>query len=226
MPFLPPALLAYADQHTAPEPPLLTRLARETHVRVHRARMLSGHAQGRLLSLLSKLIRPRRILEIGTFTGYSALCLAEGLAPDGELHTIDVNDELAALATRYFAEAGLADRIHGHWGCPAADALPDLCATCATAGPWELVFIDANKDQNQLYYDLVLDHIRPGGLLLVDNVLWYGKVLDEYLPDPARPLDKETRAVRAFNDAVLTDTRVEPLFLPLRDGLLLLRKAM
>ncbi len=221
MPFLPPDLLAYADQHTAPEPPLLARLARETYVRVHKARMISGHAQGRLLSLLSKLMRPRRILEIGTFTGYSALCLAEGLAPDGELHTLDVNDELAALATRYFAEAGLGGRIHGHWGRPAAAVLPTLSPQ---AGPWDLVFIDADKEQNQRYFDLVIDHVRPGGLLIVDNVLWYGKIVDAYLPGPTRALDKETRAVRAFNAAVAHDPRVEPVFLPVRDGLLLLRK--
>ena len=219
MDFLPPDLQAYADAHCGPEPPLLTRLARETHVRIHKSLMFSGHAQGRLLSLLSKLVAPRRILEIGTFTGYSALCLAEGLAPGGELHTLDLNDELAGLATRYFTEAGLADVIHGHWGRPAADVLPTL------PGPWDLVFIDANKEQNQVYFELVIDHVRPGGLLLVDNVLWYGKVLDAYLPDPARGLDKETRAVRAFNDAMLHDARVEPVLLPVRDGLLLLRKA-
>ncbi len=222
MDFLPPDIQAYADAHTAPEPPLLARLARETHARIHKARMLSGHAQGRLLSLLSKLTQPRRILEIGTFTGYSALCLAEGLAPGGELHTIDLNDELAALATRYFAEAGLADVIHGHWGRPALAVLPELHA--AGAGPWDLVFIDANKEQNQEYFDCVLDSVRPGGLVIVDNVLWYGKVLDAYLPDPAGGLDKETRAVRAFNAAVRQDARVEPVFLPVRDGLLLLRK--
>lgn len=218
MDFFPPDLLAYADAHTASEPPLLARLARETHARVHKARMLSGHAQGRLLSLLSKLTQPRRILEIGTFTGYSALCLAEGLVPGGELHTLDVNDELASFATRYFAEAGLADVIQGHWGRPAADVLTTL------PGPWDLVFIDANKEQNQVYFDLVIDDVRPGGLLIVDNVLWYGKVLDRCLPAPAHPLDKETRAVRAFNAAVMQDARVEPVFLPVRDGLLLLRK--
>ena len=221
MHLLPPDLQAYADEHTAPEPPLLARLARETRARIHRAQMLSGHGQGRLLSLLSKLLAPRRILEIGTFTGYSALCLAEGLAPGGELHTLDLNDELASFATRYFREAGLADVIRGHWGQPAADVLPALCAS---AGPWDLVFIDADKEQNQAYFELVIDYVRPGGLVIVDNVLWYGKVLDAYLPDPARALDKETRAVRAFNDAARQDTRVEPVFLPVRDGLLLLRK--
>ncbi|MBC7449182.1 MAG: O-methyltransferase [Hymenobacteraceae bacterium] len=204
------------------EPPLLARLSRETYARVHKARMISGHAQGRLLSLLSKLMMPRRVLEIGTFTGYSALCLAEGLAPDGALHTIDINDELAALATRYFAEAGLAARIHGHWGQPATAVLPTLSPQ---AGPWDLVFIDADKEQNQRYFDLVIDHVRPGGLLIVDNVLWYGKVVDAYLPTGLRTLDKETRAVRSFNDSVVQDSRVEPVLLPVRDGLLLLRKA-
>ncbi len=186
--------------------------------------MLSGHAQGRLLSLLSKLVRPQCILEIGTFTGYSALCLAEGLAPGGELHTIDYDDELAAVATRFFREAGLGDVIHGHWGRPAAEVLPELQPA---AGPWDVVFIDADKEQNQTYFNLVIPHVRPGGLVIVDNVLWHGKVLDAYLPDATRAphrLDKETRAVRAFNAAVAQDPRVEVVFLPLRDGLLLLRK--
>jgi caffeoyl-CoA O-methyltransferase len=217
MHFLPPDLEMYADQHTAPEPPLLARLARETRANVLYARMLSGHAQGRFLALMSKLLRPRRILEIGTYTGYSALCLAEGLAPGGELHTVDVNDELAALATRYFREAGLADSIHGHWGRPAAAVIPTL------AGPWDLVFIDADKEQNQTYFDLIIDAVVPGGLVLVDNVLWTGKVLDAYCP-PGRVLDRVTRAVRTFNDTVTADARVEPVLLPLRDGLLLLRK--
>jgi caffeoyl-CoA O-methyltransferase len=217
MHFLPPDLEAYADQHTAPEPPLLARLARETRANVLYPRMLSGHTQGRLLSLLSKLIRPRRILEIGTYTGYSALCLAEGLAPGGELHTLDLNDELAALALRYFREAGLADVIHGYWGRPAADTLATL------PGPWDLVFIDADKEQNARYFDLVIDQVPPGGLIIVDNVFWSGKVVDAYYP-PGRVLDKDTRAVRAFNDAVVQDPRVEPFFLTVRDGLLLLRK--
>ncbi len=217
MHFFAPDLLAYADAHTAPEPPLLARLARQTHASVLYPRMLSGHVQGRLLALLSKLVRPRRILEVGTYTGYSALCLAEGLAPGGELHTVDTNDELAALATGYFREAGLADVIRGHWGRPAAQVLPTL------PGPWDLVFLDADKEHNQQYYDLVIDAVPPGGLLLVDNVLWSGKVLDAYCP-PGRALDRVTRAVRAFNAAARNDRRVEPLLLPLRDGLLVLRK--
>lgn len=214
MHFLAPEVEAYADAHTAPESPLLARLARETRAKVHHARMLSGHAQGRLLSLLAKLIRPRQILELGTYTGYSALCLAEGLADGGTLHTIDQNDELRAMVTRYVAEAGMEDRIRSYWGRPATEVLPEL------PGPFELVFIDADKENNATYFALVIDKVPPGGLIIVDNVLWSGKALPSY---PHRP-DKDTTAVRAFNDAVLADTRVEQLFLPLRDGLLLLRK--
>lgn len=204
----------YADQHTSPEPPLLARLNRETHVQLLHARMLSGHAQGRLLSIISHMVRPRRVLELGTFTGYAALCLAEGLAPDGELHTIEFNPELEDRIRRYIAAAGLAERLHLHIG-KAAELLPTLAET------WDLVFIDADKINNDLYYELVLPRVRPGGFLLIDNVLWGGKVVDSY---PVKPSDKDTFAVRAFNDKVQADPRVENVFLPLRDGLLLVRK--
>jgi caffeoyl-CoA O-methyltransferase len=214
MHFLPAEVEAYADFHTAPEAPLLARLARETRAKVHHARMLSGHAQGRLLSLFAKLIRPRQILELGTYTGYSALCLAEGLAEGGMLHTVDQNDELQAMVTGYIAEAGLQDRIRCYWGRPAVDVLPAL------TGPFELVFIDADKENNAVYFDLVIDKVPPGGLIIVDNVLWSGKALPSY----PHPPDKDTRAVRAFNDSIMEDLRVEQIFLPLRDGLLLLRK--
>ena len=204
----------YADLHTSPEPPLLSQLNRETHVQTLMPRMLSGHAQGRLLSMISYMVRPRRVLELGTFTGYAALCLAEGLASDGELHTIEFNPELETRIRRYIAAAGLTERVHLHIGA-AAHIVPTLVET------WDLVFIDADKINNDIYYELVLPQVRPGGLLLVDNVLWGGKVVDSY---PVKPSDKDTHAVRAFNDKVQADARVENVFLPLRDGLLLVRK--
>ncbi|MBC6696789.1 O-methyltransferase [Hymenobacter puniceus] len=204
----------YADHHTTPEPPLLARLNRETHVQTLMPRMLSGHAQGRLLSMISHMVQPRRVLELGTFTGYAALCLAEGLAADGELHTVEFNPELESRIRRYVAEAGLTKRLHLHIG-RAADVVPTLTET------WDLVFIDADKINNDAYYELVLPQVRTGGFLLIDNVLWGGKVLDSYV---VKPSDKDTHAVRAFNDKVQADERVENVFLPLRDGLLLVRK--
>ena len=205
----------YADLHSAPEPPLLHQLWRETHLQLMMPRMASGHGQGRLLSMLSHLLRPRRILEIGTFTGYAALCLAEGLAPDGRLHTIEINPERERRIRRYVAAAGLTEQVELHIGA-AVDVLPRLAGET-----WDLVFIDADKANNQLYFDLVIDQVRPGGLVLVDNVLWNHTVLPDY---EARPADHDTRAVRAFNEAMTREPRVVPLLLPLRDGLLLLRR--
>jgi caffeoyl-CoA O-methyltransferase len=205
----------YAEQHTSPEPALLSQLTRETHVQLLMPRMSSGHSQGRILSMLSHLLRPRRILEIGTFTGYAALCLAEGLAPDGVLHTIEINPEREARIRRYVAAAGLTDQVRLHIG-EAREALGLLVEET-----WDLVFIDADKVNNDLYFELVIDQVRPGGLLIVDNVLWGGKVLPDY---DVKPSDKDTLAVRAFNDKMAADARVESVFLPLRDGLLLLRK--
>lgn len=205
----------YAALHTAPEPPLLAQLTRETHLQLLMPRMSSGHVQGRFLSLLSQLTRPRRILEIGTFCGYAALCLAEGLAADGLLHTIEIDPEKEARIRRYVAAAGLSGRVRLHIGA-ALDVLPGLADEM-----WDLVFIDADKRNNDAYFEAVIGQVRPGGLLIVDNVLWGGKVL------PAHELktgDKDTPIVRAFNDKMANDARVEPVFLPLRDGLLLLRK--
>ena len=210
-----PALLAYAAAHTAPEPPLLAQLTRETHLQTLLPRMSSGPAQGRLLSMLSHLLRPRRILEIGTFCGYATLCLGEGLAADGLLHTIEIDPERAARIRRYVAAAGLASRVQLHIGA-ALGVLPALAAEV-----WDLVFIDADKQQNRAYFEAVIGQVRTGGLILVDNVLWSGKVLPEIV---LKPGDKDTPVVRAFNDAVAADGRVESVFLPLRDGLLLLRK--
>jgi caffeoyl-CoA O-methyltransferase len=204
----------YADDHTSPEPPLLSRLVRETHLQTLMPRMLSGHYQGRLLGMLSQMLRPRRVLELGTFTGYSALCLAEGLAADGELHTVEQNPELRSRVERYVQEAGLTGRIHLHIG-DAEQLIPTLPET------WDLVFIDADKIRNHAYYELVLPRLRPGGFILIDNVLWSGKALPDY---PLKPADKDAHAVRAFNDFVQQDQRVENVLLPIRDGLLLVRK--
>jgi len=171
-------------------------------------RMLSGHIQGRTLSLLSRLLRPKRILEVGTYTGYSALCLAEGLVEDGELHTIDINDELESMVRRYFDRSTFASRLHLHIG-EAAEVIPRLDPH------WDLIFLDADKENYALYFDLVIDSLRLGGLLIADNVLWSAKVLG----DP-KDFDAETAALHAFNVKVSHDPRVDALLLPVRDGLM------
>jgi caffeoyl-CoA O-methyltransferase len=206
---------AYADQHSEPEPPLLYQLWRETHLQLLMPRMATGHWQGRLLSMLSHLIRPHRVLEIGTFTGYATLCLAEGLAEGGHVHTIEINPERESRIRRYVTAAGLSDVVTLYIG-DARDVLPELVGEV-----WDLVFIDADKLHNGRYFELVVDQVRPGGLLIVDNVLWGGKALPDY---PLKANDHDTRAVRAFNDQVQHDPRVVPLLLPVRDGLLLLRR--
>jgi caffeoyl-CoA O-methyltransferase len=209
------AIQAYAELHTAPEPPLLAQLTRETHLQLLMPRMSSGHVQGRFLSMLSHLARPRRILEIGTFCGYATLCLAEGLAPNGLVHTIEIDPEKEARIRRYVAAAGLTEQVRLHIGA-ALDVLAGLVDEV-----WDLVFIDADKRNNGAYFEAVIDQVRPGGLLIVDNVLWGGKVLPTH---ELKAGDKDTPLMRAFNDKVARDARVEPVFLPLRDGLLLLRR--
>jgi caffeoyl-CoA O-methyltransferase len=200
----------YAEQHTSPESELLRKINRDTHAKVTMPRMLSGHLQGRFLAMISQMIRPHRILEIGTYTGYSALCLAEGLPPGGTLVTIDINEELEDKVRTYFEESGLADRIDYRIG-DAATIIPSL------GGQFDLVFIDADKENYSRYFDLVIDHVREGGIILADNVLWSGKVLQE------KP-DKDTRAIIAFNRKIQEDRRVENILLPIRDGILMIRK--
>lgn len=203
-------LLGYCLHHTTPPSALLHRLERETHLRTLQPQMLSGSFQGRLLQLISQMIRPRRILEIGTFTGYGSICLAQGLPEDGVLHTIEVNDELKPIITAYIEEAGLRDKIILHLG-DAATLLPQLTDT------FDLVFLDAGKLDYARHYELVLPKIRSGGFLIADNVLWAGKVLGPENDTTAQVLD-------TFNAMVQADERVENLLLPLRDGLMLVRK--
>ena len=212
MDFLPPTIATYADAHTSPESELLHRLNRNTHAHVMAPRMLSGHVQGRLLSMISWMIRPRRVLEIGTYTGYSALCLAEGLAEDGKLITIDQNEELESFARSYWAQSPLNDKIEFKLGL-AADILPTLDET------FDLVFIDADKRNLSLYFELVFDKLRPGGFMLADNVLWSGKVIE-----PGNQVDTDTRAVLAFNQKIQHDNRVDNVLLPVRDGIMMVRK--
>jgi len=212
MEFIDEALLHYAEQHSAAEPELLAKLNRETYLKVMQPRMLSGHLQGRFLSFLSKLLMPKCILEIGTYTGYSALCLAEGLQPNGVLHTIDNNDERESMLQRYFKEAGEEKRIHMHTG-NALDIIPNL------EGPFDLVFIDADKNNYVNYYNLIIDKVRPGGLIIADNVLWSGKVLQELKAN-----DKDTATLIEYNNLIASDKRVEALLLPIRDGLNIARK--
>jgi predicted O-methyltransferase YrrM len=211
MEFLPPEIDDYAGQFTAAPSPLLARIERETWQQVLMPRMCSGHQQGRFLSLISQLLRPRRVLEVGTYTGYSALCLAEGLAPDGRLYTVDVNAELETRVRGYFADSPWNDQLDFRVG-DARTLIPQLDET------WDLVFLDADKENYLAYYEMVVDRVRPGGLILADNVLWSGKVADPSISD------HETDALRAYNAHVAADPRVEHQLLPFRDGIMVARR--
>ncbi len=211
MEFISQELDQYCCSHTAEENELLKRINRETHLEVLQPRMLSGHFQGRVLSMLSKMIQPKRILEIGTYTGYSALCLAEGLASDGKLVTIDVNEELANRVQAYFDASEYSAQIQ-YLLSPALDVIPTLNET------WDLVFIDADKQNYIEYYELILPLMRPGGFVILDNVLWSGKVVDQ------DKNDKDTVLLRKLNALIHDDLRVEEVLLPIRDGLMIARK--
>lgn len=213
MEFINELLLKYCEDNSASETPALQKLNRYTHAKVLQPRMLSGHLQGRFLSMLSKLMGPTHILEIGTYTGYSAICLAEGLKPGGKLVTIDINPELEGVIREHIEEAKLQDCIQFIVG----DAYQIIRTLPQT---FDLVFIDADKQNYAKYFDLVIDRLNPGGLIVADNVLWSGKVID----DQARIKDKDTIALHTFNQKVNADTRVEVLMLPLRDGITLIRK--
>ncbi len=205
-----PALEEYAEHHSDPEPSYLKELAEETRAKIDLPQMLSGHLQGRFLSMISKMLSPKVVIDIGTFTGYSAMCMAEGLSEGGIVHTIDINQELAPMVDRYLRKAGLHEKVHQHLA-PATEVIPHI------EGPYDLVFIDADKGNYSNYFDLVIDRLRKGGLIIADNVLWSGKVLD--------PEDEETRALAGYAEKVNADRRVESLLLPLRDGLLISRKS-
>ena len=203
----------YILSHIDEEGEHLARLNRETHIYHLRPRMCSGHLQGRLLKMFVRMINPRNILELGTFTGYSGLCLAEGLiAPDGELHPIEIDDELEDFIRSHFEASAFADRIHLHIG-DAREILPSLGKT------FDLVFMDANKREYCEYYELVFPMLAPGGFIIADNTLWDGKVVDW-----GKKLDAQTEGILRFNDMVTHDDRVEKVIIPLRDGLTIIYK--
>jgi predicted O-methyltransferase YrrM len=210
MEFISPNLAEYCEKHTSPETATLQDLNRQTHLKIMMPRMLSGHLQGRFLSMMANMIQPRLVLEIGTYTGYSALCMAEGLAPGGKIITLDINAEIESFTRNFFEKSQYAGQIDYRIG-NAMEMIPAMNET------FDLVFIDADKINYLNYYHMVLDKVRPGGFIVADNVLWSGKVLDE-------KKDKDTQAICAFNDFVSTDTRVEKVLLPVRDGLLVIRK--
>ncbi len=212
MHFLPEELDDYIVANSAREPELLAQLNRETHQKVLQPRMLSGHYQGRILSLLAKIIMPESILEIGTYTGYSALCLAEGLSKNGVLHTIDVNEELYDLQRKYFDLSGFGNQIVQHLG-DATSIIGDIDIK------FDLVFIDADKPNYPRYYELIVEKLNPGGIILSDNVLWSGKVIEKVKED-----DLSTKALLKYNRLLNEDERLETVILPIRDGLTISRK--
>jgi caffeoyl-CoA O-methyltransferase len=202
----------YILEHTTSPDELINELERTTYLKILRPQMVSGHLQGKVLEMLSCMISPSRILELGTFTGYSALCLAKGLKPDGELHTIDLNDELEDFAQSYFKRSPYAHQIKFHVG-DAFDIVPQL------KGLFDLVFIDADKRQYPEYYHLVFDKVKHGGFIIADDVLWYGKI-DCNVSES----DTYTKGLQQFNDLVHFDLRVENVLFPIRDGLMIIRK--
>jgi len=202
----------YILNHIEPEDEILKELDRETHLNVLGARMISGHLQGQVLTMISKMIRPRIILEIGTFTGYSAICLAKGLREDGKLITIEIDDELEKIAEKYFEKAGVRNQILQRIG-PALEIIPTLNVT------FDLVFIDAHKTEYPDYYNAVFDKVNMGGYIIADNTLWNEKVLENPADD-----DYQTHGIVEFNTIIKNDTRVEKVILPLRDGMTVIRK--
>jgi len=212
MHFIPKNLDDYVVKHSENEPELLQELNRETYQKILQPRMLSGHYQGRVLSMVSKLVNPKNILEIGTYTGYSALCLAEGMQANGALHTIDINEELFDFQRKYFDKSDYGKQIFQHLG-DALDIIPKLDET------FDLVFIDADKENYPNYFNVIIDKLNTGGIILSDNVLWSGKVLE-----PIKPDDTSTQSLLEYNALLKNDKRVETVVLPIRDGLTISRK--
>ncbi|MFM7853566.1 MAG: O-methyltransferase [Flammeovirgaceae bacterium] len=210
MDFIPSDIEQYCLRHTTAESALLKNINRDTHAEVLMPRMVSGHMQGRFLAMISRMLKPKAILEIGTYTGYSALCLAEGLEEGGKLITIDVNEELENRVRNYFSQSPYKKKIDYRIG-NAIQVIPTLNEV------FDLIFVDADKENYSYYYDLVFDKLQTNGWLIADNVLWSGKVVHD-------KKDKDTRAIHQFNERVNSDIRVEKMLLPLRDGLLLVRK--
>ena len=206
------SLNRYITAHASAEDPLLEEIRRFTYLNVVAPNMLSGHVQGKFLELISRLIRPSRILEIGTYTGYSAICMARGLKEDGKLITFEINDELNEISSGFFRKAGLEHKIERING-DAREIIPGLSDT------FDLAFIDGEKEEYIEYYKLVMEKLSPNGIIIADNVLWYGKVLD-----PGKNPDSATRGIEAFNTYVTNDPAVENFILPLRDGLMMVRK--
>jgi predicted O-methyltransferase YrrM len=211
MNIIPEEIQHYAENCSSREPEILSALNRETHTDFLYPRMLSGHLLGRFLSMISVMIKPRRILEIGTFTGYSAICLAEGLHEEGVLHTIELNDENEHKIREYLKKAGIEEKIQLHFG-NALEIIPGLDET------FELIFLDADKENYLNYYNLVFKKLKQGGIILADNTLWSGKTLD------LAQTDKETEGIREFNEAVTQDSRVDNVLLTIRDGIMMIRK--
>lgn len=212
MDFLPETISAYVEKYSEQETELLQELNHETWEKILTPRMLSGHLQGRVLSMLSHMIQPTNILEIGTYTGYSALCLAEGLKENGSIDTIDINEELENFAKKYFDKAGLLNTIKQHIG-NALDIIPTLNRT------YDIVFIDADKSNYINYYNLVFDMVNPGGYIIADNVLWSGKVTE-----PIEKMDEDTKTLVDYAQHLANDKRVQQVIFPIRDGLMIARK--
>ncbi len=210
MDFLPKDLQEYIDNHTSDEGELLKRLDRETHLKIMMPRMLSGKVQGRFLSFISKILRPKKILEIGTYTGYATICLSEGLSDDGEIITIDKNEELKDMVNSYFKEAGIDKQVRFMLG-NAMDIIPDINEK------FDIIFIDADKVNYLNYYEMCISKLSDNGILIADNVLWSGKITDQ-------KADKSTKALQEFNDKVQSDSGVENILVSIRDGLMILRK--
>lgn len=213
MEFIDEALLSYCENHSSGEDWLLKKITRVTQAKVLMPRMISGHLQGKMLELFVKMHQPKTILEIGTYTGYSGICMARGLSKTGRLITLDINDELEKMVRGFFHESGLSDQIDYRLG-NALELIPNI------SGPFDLVFIDADKVNYQRYYDLVIDKVPSGGIILADNVLWSGKILVK----ANQKIDNDTQAILDFNAFIQSDSRVENALLPIRDGVMMARK--